>query len=293
MNEFERFHPLVNFIYFAFAIGFSCALLNPFCLVFSLLGSVGFMIICDSKSKKNVIYFVIVFMFAALFNPLFNHRGLTIITYFPGGNPLTEESIVYGFASGAMLVTVIAWFYCFNKVMTSDKLIYLFGKIAPSLSLVFSMTLRFVPLFISELKKVSAAQKGIGNGIGKSRVKDKIKNGLSVLSVTVTWALENAVETSDSMKARGYGLSGRSAFSIFTFKKKDALCLFLEILLGMYSAVGAILGKISFDYFPTYKMASLTPYAISVYVSYLIFMILPIIIELAEVIKWNYLKSKI
>ena len=293
MNEFKRFHPLVNMVYFVFAIGFSCVLLNPFCLIFSLIGSIAFMLMCDSKGKKQIVYFVPVFIFAALFNPLFNHRGLTIITYFPGGNPLTEESIVYGLASGAMLVAVIAWFSCFNMVMTSDKFIYLFGKVAPSLSLILSMTLRFVPRFISELKKVAVAQKGIGNGIGNGSIKDRIKNGLSVLSVTVTWALENAVETSDSMKARGYGLPGRSAFSLFKFTKKDALALMSVLFFGIYSLVGGFLGKISFEYFPTYKMAPLTTYSISVYASDLIFILLPAIIELTEVIKWNALKSKI
>lgn len=293
MSEFKRLHPLVNMIYFVFAIGFSCVMLNPFCLASSLIGSVAFMLFIESSSKKNILYFTAVFIFAALFNPLFNHRGLTIITYFPGGNPLTAESIVYGLASGAMLVTVIAWFYCFSKVMTSDKFIYLFGKVAPSLSLILSMTLRFVPRFISELKRVSVAQKGIGNGIGQGKLTERIKNGLSVLSITVTWALENAIETSDSMKARGYGLPGRSAFSIFKFTKKDGLWLFLELLFGIYALFGGLSGAISFEYFPSYKMAVLTPYAISVYAAYFVFMLLPIIIEITEVIKWNALKSKI
>ena len=86
---------------------------------------------------------------------------MTVITYLGTGNPLTLESILYGLAAAAMLVTVIGWFSCYNAVMTSDKFIYLFGRIIPSLSLLFSMVLRFVPRFKAQLKTVSAAQRCI------------------------------------------------------------------------------------------------------------------------------------
>ena len=293
MNEFKRFHPLVNFIYFVFAIGFSSFFLNPLCLVMSLFGSLGFMILADKKSKKQIWFFVLIFFATALFNPVFNHRGITIITYLPGGNPLTLESVLYGFASGGMLVSVIAWFSSFNKVMTSDKYVYLFGKIAPALSLIFSMTLRFVPRFVKELKTVETAQKGIGKGIGNGSLKEKIKNGMSVLSVTVTWALENAIETSDSMKARGYGLKGRSAFSVFKFTKKDATVLFLMLLFGIYTITGGILGTMKYEYFPSFTASEFSPYGISVYISYGIVMTMPLLIEFLEVRRWHALKSKI
>ena len=159
MSEFKRFHPLVNLVYFVFAIGFSSVFLNPVCLFVSVVGSIGFMLAANGKSKRNLWLFFAIFILTALFNPVFNHRGITIITFLPGGNPLTLESIVYGFASGGMLVSVIAYFASFNEIMTSDKYIYLFGKIAPALSLIFSMTLRFVPRFLKELKTVETAQK--------------------------------------------------------------------------------------------------------------------------------------
>ncbi|MBE7055615.1 MAG: energy-coupling factor transporter transmembrane protein EcfT, partial [Ruminococcaceae bacterium] len=38
----------------------------------------------------------------ALINPAFNHEGVTILYYLPGGNPLTLESVYYGFLSATM-----------------------------------------------------------------------------------------------------------------------------------------------------------------------------------------------
>ena len=92
---------------------------------------------------------------AALVNPAFNHEGATILTYLPSGNPLTLESILYGAAAAAMLAAVVTWFSCYTAVMTSDKFVYLFGRIIPALSLVLSMTLRFVPKFQAQLQVVS------------------------------------------------------------------------------------------------------------------------------------------
>lgn len=82
---------------------------------------------------------------AALVNPAFNHEGATILTYLPSGNPLTLESMLYGAAAAVMLASVVLWFSSFNEVITSDKFVYLFGRILPALSLVLSMGAALYP----------------------------------------------------------------------------------------------------------------------------------------------------
>lgn len=61
--------------------------------------------------------------------------------------PVTLEAIVYGLVLASMLFISILWFSCYNKVMTTDKFVYLFGRVIPALSLVLSMVFRFVPRF--------------------------------------------------------------------------------------------------------------------------------------------------
>ena len=101
-------------------------------------------------------------VFAALVNPAFNHEGATILTYLPSGNPLTLESMLYGAAAAVMLASVVLWFSSYNEVMTSDKFVYLFGRVIPALSLVLSMSLRFIPKFKVQMQTVSEAQACIG-----------------------------------------------------------------------------------------------------------------------------------
>ncbi len=295
MNEFKNYHPIVNFIYFVCVILFACFLMHPVTLVISLLAGFVYNIIPPKKSSIGKSFLTIIFsiLIMAVINPLFNHRGVTIIAYFPSGNPLTMESVYYGLLAAIMIVSVILHFSVFNEVITSDKLIYLFGKIIPSLSLIFSMTLRFVPRFTHQLKEIAKAQKCVGRDASKGTIIKRAKSGLKILSILVTWSLENSIETSDSMKARGYGLPGRTAFSIYTFKKRDAIILTSILILSAYIITGSILGATEFVCFPYIKAAPVSLYAISVYAAYFLLFCIPMIIEFAEVIKWKSLKQKI
>jgi len=295
MNEFKTYHPIVNLIYFVFVIGLSCLILHPLCLLVSFFCAFFYSAMLKGKKalKTNLLYILPLMFIAALMNPAFNHEGVTILLYLPSGNPLTLESLIYGLFSALMLGSVICWFSCFNEIMTSDKFIYLFGKIIPSLSLILSMTLRFVPRFLTQLKVVTNAQKCMGRDVSNGSFIKRIKYGLSILSIMTTWALENAIETADSMKSRGYGLPERTAFSIFAFDKRDKTALFYIIILGAYVLTGFFMGKIDFTYFPSIKAESLSLFSISLFIAYTALCICPIIIEIKEALRWKALKSKI
>lgn len=289
MSEFKKYHPIVNFLYFVFVIVFSVTEMHPVCLTISLLSSLLCTFVCcgSDRLKNSVLFFIPVFIMTALINPLFNHEGITIITYLPGGNPLTLESVVYGLCSACMIVNVICWFGVYGNIMTSDKFIYLFGRVIPSLSLILSMTLRFVPLFAKQLKTVVNARKGMGIDSSTGSIKTRIKNGLTVLSVMITWALENAIDTADSMRSRGYGIPGRTAFSVFRFSERDIAAITAIVFLGLYVLVGSFAGAAEILYFPYLKSVPFSLYSVSVYFAYGILCLIPIFIEIWEVIKWN------
>lgn len=295
MSEFKTYHPVVNFIYFVFVIGFSCLFMHPACLCISLLSGFTYSVMLKGKKqvKINLIYMLPMLFMMALINPALNHEGATIINYLPSGNPLTLESIVYGLYAAIMIVSVICHFSCYNEVMTSDKFIYLFGKIIPAMSLIISMTLRFVPKFSSQLKVVTNAQRCMGRDVSNGNIINRAKNGLNILSIMTTWSLENAIETADSMKSRGYGIPGRTAFSIFKFDKRDIKALICILFLGIYTLAGNLMGAINIQFFPYMKMAEVSLFGISVFAAYLLLCICPVIIEVWEVRKWNALKSKI
>lgn len=294
MNEFAKYHPLINFIYFTAVIVFSMIFVHPICLVTSLLCSVMYSIILNGKKAlKFIVMLLPLMLISALINPAFNHEGVTVIAYLPSGNPLTLESILYGIVAASMIATVICWFSCFNKIMTSDKFIYLFGRIIPSLSLILSMTFRFVPKFKEQVQEVSNAQKSMGRDTSEGSVFARVKNSIRILSAVITWSLENAIDTSDSMKSRGYGLTGRTAYSNYVFDKRDVTALIYLAVTIIYFLIGALLGKIHYRYFPSMRGTDMSFYSTSIFISYIMICIMPIIIEIWEELKWRKLKSKI
>lgn len=295
MKEFKTYHPIVNFTYFLTVIGFSMVFMHPVCLAISLAASLCYSIMLGGKKaiKFNLIYMLPLLVITSIMNPLFNHEGVTILCYLPSENPLTLESILYGMSASVMLISVISWFSCFNKIITSDKLMYLFGKIIPALSLIFSMVLRFVPKFKAQIKTVSNAQKCVGRDVSNGNVIQRAKNAIKILSIMITWSLENAIDTADSMKSRGYGLGGRTAFSNYNFSKRDALALGTILLLSIYIIVNAFVGQMEFRYYPSLKGVEITLQSISVFLAYFLLCVTPIIIEIKEAYKWKLLKSKI
>lgn len=295
MNEFKSYHPIVNFIYFVFVIGFSMFFMHPVCLSISLICAFTYSVmLCGRrKIKFNLIYMLPMIIGMALVNPAFNHGGVTILDYLPSGNPLTLESIAYGLAAGIMIASVICWFTCYNQIMTSDKFIYLFGRIIPAMSLIISMTLRFVPKFASQLKVVANAQRCIGRDVSNGSIIKRAKAGLNILSIMITWSLENAIETADSMKSRGYGLPGRTAFSIYNFDKRDKKALIVILFLGIYILIGSLMGGMYFSFIPVMISVKFSTFSLSVFVAYLALCICPIVIEISEVRKWNALRLRI
>ena len=295
MNEFKTYHPIVNFLFFALVVVFSCILMHPVCLLISLICSFVYSSVLGGaySIKTKLTYLLPMIIVAAVMNPAFNHEGITILAYLPSGNPLTLESVIYGICAAVVLASVICWFSCYNAVMTSDKFIYLFGKIMPSLSSILSMTLRFVPKFISQFKVVRNAQKCVGRDISNGNILQRTKNAVTIFSIMITWALESSVETADSMKARGYGLSGRTAFSNFKISKRDLFAVAYILILACYIIAAYILGAIDFRYFPSMVYQEISFFGISAYAAYFMFCLMPVIIEVWEVQRWKALKLKI
>ncbi len=294
-GEFRHYHPIVNFIYFLIVFGFTMASMNPVILSISIFSAFVYSVMLSGGGtiKKNLSYMLPIVFFLAVSNPIFNHQGVTIIAYFPNGSPLTLEAVIYGVASAVMVSGIICWFSCYNFVMTSDKFIYLFGRLIPSMSLIFSMTLKLVPQFIRQIKIVADAQKTLGRDTSNGSIKKRIKSGISIISVMVTWSLERAVDTSDSMKSRGYGLFKRTSFAIYTFTIRDVIVLIGILLLSIYILAAFISGKIDFIYYPNIEGACITPYTISVYLACVLLYMMPVLIEIWEATRWKFLRRKI
>lgn len=286
---------MVNFVYFTLVLMFSMFFMHPVYLTVSLLCAAAFSIRLSGKSalRPQLKFLLPTVLAVALINPAFSHAGVTILAYLPSGNPLTLESIVYGTAAAVMLAAVILWFSCFNVVMTTDKFVYLFGRVIPAMSLVLSMAFRFVPRFAAQFREVSEAQRCIGRDLSEGSAVERLKKAASIVSIMVTWSLENAAQTADSMKSRGYGLSGRTAFSVYCLDGRDKALLVWLLLCGFYIACGWAAGGIEFHYYPMITGAQLGAFQLSFMLAYLLLCLTPIVLDAVEDIKWKHSSSEI
>ena len=296
-DSFSGYHPVINFGYFVAVLLFSMFILHPVFLLVSLFAAFVYSGILKGwlKALKSALLCLPVIIIVMLINPLFNHYGVTILFYLNNGNPITMESIVYGIFMGITLITVFIWFSCYSKVMTSDKFIFLFGRIIPALSLILSMVLRFVPKFIAEIKVISNGQKCIGRDLSNGSIFERARHGVTILSIMITWALENAIETADSMKARGYGLKGRTAFSIYRFDRRDAVASVVMLAVLACVIAGVYHGFAFAQYNPQIKMSGLQPLSLGsffTYLFYFIFCMMPVIIDGVAEFKWWWLKRR-
>ncbi|WP_300386360.1 energy-coupling factor transporter transmembrane component T [Clostridium sp.] len=293
-DSFGEYHPLVNFVYFTTVIIFSMVFQHPILLIISILSSFIYTVMLNGvKGLKFNLYFLLpIFFIVIILNPLFSHEGMTILFYL-SNKPITLESFIYGIVTAMMLVTMVMWFSCYNKVITSEKMIYLFSKTIPSIGLLISMTLSFVPKFKIQLKKIRLSQRNIGRDINSGSLYERIKHGCMIVSILITWALENGVQTADSMRGRGYGLSGRTNFSLYKVDKRDKIALSIMVSLIIICILGYVGGKNAMQFYPYIKIGKIGFADYIIYLAYSILVFFPVIIERREELRWTILKSKI
>ncbi len=293
-SVFSTYHPLINFGYFCAVIGTGIFLQHPVFIGSGIMAALTYAIMLGGKGtvKFAVMFVLPMVLLFTIVNPLVNHRGNTILFYTQHSH-ITMESLIYGLLSGLMLASVLLWFSCYNKVMTSDKFVYLFGKIIPAISLIFSMVMRFVPNFKAQIQKISDAQKCIGRDVSNGSKKEKARHGMKILNIMFTWALENAIDSADSMRSRGYGLKDRSAFSIYRFDRRDTSALIFLIVMTTIVVAGAVTGCCSVEFYPEIVMAEFGFRTLMIYIAYILLCFFPVAVEIKEVAAWKLSQARI
>ena len=288
MKRFASCHPAAAFLFFAAVIGTTMFCLHPVLTPLSLLLALGTAaVLCPRRTASQCVALALALPpLSAALNALFSHAGVTILLYLPSGNPLTRESLVYGAFAGGMLAAALVWFAVFRAVMTSDKLLWLFSRLAPALALLLSMTLRFVPRFRIQFAETAAAQRAVGRGGGEDSRLRRVQNGAAVFAAMTTRSLEGSIDTADAMRARGYGLPHRTAFSIFRLRAADTVLLCAVLLLSASLIGFSSFGALGASFYPVFTVAHGAAARIAC-AAYALLCALPLLFGLSEVKTWR------
>lgn len=289
----KHLHPLTAFSYFIAVLLFTMLLRNPVITGISLIGSVFSAQMGASRAEKisDVKFYLPLAFLITLTNPVFSHNGVTPL-FFLNGNAFTLEALIYGVFIALTIVSVLLWSRLYSKTVTSDKFLYLFGKILPKTALILSVSLRYIPLIRKNAGKIKDAQKTLGL-FSTDSLTDRFLSSCKVYYSLIGKTLENAVGTAESMKARGWGTGKRTPYAIYKFRKTDALFLFLFAMISAFLLFFAATGKLAFRFYPDFHLAPAGAAALFSYLSFACLSLFPFILETEANVRWTLLRSKI
>lgn len=292
--EFARLHPAVNFIYIAAVLTVSMVTLNPWILGISFAASLLLGILYNGRKmlRRNLMAEVPVFIFTVLLQPMFSRSGATPLFYI-NENAVTREAYVYGVAVAVLLISVIQWCTCAHSLFTSDKFMYLFGRMIPTVGLILSMILRFIPLMRARYQQIHEGQAGLGRTASSMSAAARMRLYLKEISALISWSLEASIETAASMEARGYGMKGRTSYHLYRFRKSDVAAVMLLILLLMTVLSGVIWGGIEVYYLPQLHFSKNAGATAITAGAFILLAGFPLFYEMKGAIKWHCLNSKI
>ena len=151
---FEACHPAVNFIFFASVLWGTVSFQHPVFLAIGWLCAFAYSV--RRAERKAVIFnlfllpLIVIF---ALYYSAYHHFGVTVLRKNFIGNSMTLESLVYGLVIGVRFSAVCMWLESLFSVVSSDKVIYLFGRISPRLSYLPPSCCAFSPGFSGKLEE--------------------------------------------------------------------------------------------------------------------------------------------
>lgn len=290
--KFDSYHPAINFIFFAAV--FVCSLWFDHPVFVAISYAAAFAYSVKLNGRRGLVFdlcLIPLIVLYAGFYSYYNHFGVTPLRQNFIGNSITLEAFVYGLILGVIIAAAIMWASCLFAVFSADKVVYLFGRISPKLSLFLSIILRSVPRIKQKAKRINVSQRGIGRGINDGNPFRRFMNMLRLLSILITWSLENFVESAKSMKCRGYSLKGRTAFSIYRFDNRDRGFVLAVAVCMTLIAMAVLLDQTGIYYNPEIVMNRITFISYIFYVAYALLLLMPMGLQIAGEWKFKRLKN--
>lgn len=293
LGGFISIYPWLSFIYFVLIIIFSLLFKHPLYLITLFFTSLS-LTFCFHQShvlKSQLKFYLFMAALLIILNPLFVGKGTTILFYI-GYRNITLESVIYGILFAISLLCVLLFFISYNATISSQKFLYLFANIIPSIAFIISVTMRFIPLFKRRTLEILAVQNTLMPLCAHASKLDKLKESTETLNTLVSWTLEESLENATSMRARGYGLFKRTSATCYTFDRRDFYILLYMIFTFFPVLIGYLIGYGQFQIYPSLASLDMSFFQRIHYLFFILFSLLPIIIEVREHLRWQFMKFK-
>ncbi|KIL34544.1 hypothetical protein SD71_18865 [Cohnella kolymensis] len=290
---FRSLHPFTILLYYAGGITFGMLLFHPLILLAGWAAAVVVNLHLDGgrEWRRWTVPMAVGCLLILLMNPILSHRGRTVLYYF-GDMPITLESVVYGMTLALSMLNLLTLFITYRLVMSEQKFLFLFSRLSPKAALVAMMALGMVPRLRRRLQELMLIQRSRGITVTEGSLAQRARNGTRIVGTLLSWTLEDALQTADSMQARGYGTGRRSGYAGFRFRSRDmwtvsALTACAVLLLGVWAS-GYGFMKV-YPNLGSFRLITGDQVALAGYITYLL---LPLGWEWRDRKSWRTLKYK-
>lgn len=284
LSAFDVYHPIVPFACMATLIVFCMCAFQPVYLLLSFAGALSYSIYLRGwrQAVRTLRWQLPLIVIIMVVNPLFSTMGSTEL-FSIAGKAVYLESLVYGLNMGVMLVSVMLWFSNASEVLSTDKLMSLFGNVAPTFALMVSMANRLMPRFVSRATEVAAVQ-DVCMPPETNSAKGRVSERLRQTSVLMAWSMEDSLEMSDAMRARGWRAeTKRTTYSRYRIHAFDVIFLVFFVILAVGDALLAFWACTRFSFYPTLSPLDFWPG----YVPYAVLVFLPLLMQMGEWLRWR------
>lgn len=253
----QSFHPAVVLVYLSVLLLLSLLYENPLymlALLFFLallIKGVDGMEAWEGFLKTGVFLMFIVM----LINPLVIRSGATVIWHGPavpylGKLNITMEALYYGAASSIRLLIILSIFCLYNLMISPDKVLNLFSRVAGKSVLMITLSTRMFPIMVRDLKRIKEVQQFRGVDFDEGNLWERVKKYSCLYNVLLLSSLEGSMEIAESMQARAFGSGKRSVYSRNMLRPRDILCLGGG-LLALFAAIwGLQYGYGQYTFYP-------------------------------------------
>lgn len=286
-HALSTYHPAVAFAFLACAIACSMAAMHPVYVALSLCGALAMSVMVRGvrSTVRSFGWIVPLCLIVACANPLFSASGSTEL-FNIGGRAVYGESLAYGLCSGGMFASVFLWFSSYSRCMNSENSMALLGNVAPVVTLMVSQVLRLVPQFVLRGRAIGAVQDAASAAAPLTR-RDQARGRLRIVSVLMSWGMEDGIARTDAMRARGYDCGmRRSTYRRYRFGRADVFVLVVIVSLALANAFLIWVACSQYRFYPT--MSMLRPWW--GYLVYAAFLGIPVMLQLKEWWQWRSLR---
>ena len=281
---FHTYHPAVPFAFLASALALSMACMHPVYVALSLVGALACSVVCRGSRATllSLRWVVPLCLIVAAANPFFVASGSTEV-FRIGSRAVYTEALAYGLCSGGMFAAVFLWFVSYSACLDSERAMMLFGRALPVVTLMVSQVLRLVPQFVSRGHAIAAVQKAASAAAAQTK-REKTQSRLRIVNVLMGWGMEDSLERSDAMRARGYDCGAkRTSYRRFRIGAADVCALACIAVLVALSVACAVVELTGYSFYPTMK----TPGSWWHFVPYSLLMLFPIALSCLDWWRWK------